>query len=747
MAFRRTRPIAIGACLWVALGLVAPLLHSNERFSDPRRILVIQSYHPAFPTHFRQIEGIRSVLDLPEYEVDFEFLDSKRFFDEEITQQIGALLQAKLDRLPYRYDGIVTTDDNALRFAVQHRDELFPNTPIAFAGVNDVTFAEEVARSTDITGVVETVSMAETLESIVTMFPATTTIFAISDGTPSGNGDLMSFYENREMMTPVRLRTLSLEDLTMDELAGRLRDLPESAAVLLLSAYRDGSGATHLFHESLATIVSSSPRPVFHLWYHGIGDGVIGGKLIDQFEQGRYAAEYMRQLLDSSSSPKLETLATFSPNAYVFDWRVLQRFGLDDSDVPPGSTVLFRPSSLYREYTNQVNIAITILIALAVIVIFQSINLARRRRTERALADTQRRFQTVFDYSPVALWEQDFSAVKKRLDGIAVQTEQPLREYLYDHPQVVERCIDDITIVRQNERARRTFGVAPPDRIVDDSKDVVIHELSSLFENNAAYRAESVHMNTVGETVPTSISVAIAPGAEETWSSVFVSIEDISRLKRTEEELRRSLEQKTALIQEIHHRVKNNLAIVISILNLHKESTSDVETRRILTDSQTRIYAMAAFHENLYRETSSVSFDIAEYFRCIAEYVVQIYADRYPNVEITYDIAPIAFDSRTLIPLGLIATEALTNAFKHAFHEVTYPRITVAVSETPTDRIVAFSDNGTRYAPTNDGRTIGTGIMEALTDQIDGTLTRTFHEGVHVRIRIPRKAAATIPSV
>ena len=746
MLSQRMRPFALGACLGVAVISASPLVYGSERSSEPRRILVIQSYHPALPTHFRQIDGIRSVLDIPEYEVDFESLDSKRFFDDEITQRIEALLQAKLDRLPYRYDGIITTGDNALRYAVRNRDELFPNTPIAFAGVNDVTFAREVTRSTDIAGVVETVSVAETLELIVTVFPTTTTIIAISDGTPSGNGDLVSFYENRAMMAPVRLQTLSLEDLTMDDLAGRLKTLPDSTAVLLLSAYRDKSGRTYQFHESLSTITSSSNRPVFHLWYHGVGDGLIGGKLIDQFEQGRFAAEYMRQLIEPLSPYSSESLGAASPNTYVFDWRVLQRYGLDGNDVPPGSTILFRPSSLYQEYTNQVNIAITILIALVVIIAIQSINLTERRRTERTLKYTQCRFQTVFDYSPVSLWEQNSSAVKKRLDAIAKRTDQPLAEHLRDHPQVVEKCLDDIVIVRQNARARRTFGVTPPKRTGDNSRVEVIDELTSLFDNNTTYHSESFHKNTAGETVPTSISVAIAPGAEKTWSSVFVSIEDISRLKRTEEELRRSLVQKTALLQEIHHRVKNNLAIVISILNLHRDATSDSETRRILTDSQTRIYAMAAFHENLYRDTSSDAFDITEYFRSITEYIVQIYADRCPNVEITYDIAPISFDARTLIPLGLIATEALTNAFKHAFHDVSYPRITITVSETSSERTVAFSDNGTRYTPPNDGRTIGTDIMEVLADQIDGVLTRTFHKGVHVHIHIPLKGSDTMPS-
>lgn len=743
MFSQRIRAIVLGAYLCVALISAVPLLPGVDNPPEPYRILVIQSYHPAFPTHFRQIDGVRSVLDFPEFIVDFEFLDSKRFFDADFSQKMEELLQAKLDRIAYKYDGIIATDDNALRFVVQNRDAMFPETPIAFAGVNDVAFAEEVARSPDITGVVETVSMAETLELIIALFPETTTIYAISDGTPSGNGDLVSFYENRPAIAPVRLRTLSLEDLTMDELAEYLRDLPDSAAVLLLSAYRDKSGATYLFHESLASIVSASRRPVFHLWYHGVGEGILGGKLIDQYEQGRYAAEYIRRMVGSGSSPSdaFDTLTVTSPNRYVFDWRVLHRFGLDENDVPGGSTLLFRPSSLYREYTNQVNMAITILISLAVIIVIQSINLTKRRRTERTLLYTQRRFQTVFDYSPVALWEQDFSAVKERLERIVVQTEQPIHQYLQAHPQIVERCIDDIKIVRQNARARRTFGVAPPDRIVEDSRAAIIDELAALFSNNTTYHAESVHKNIAGETVPTSISVAIAPGAEETWSSVFVSIEDISRLKQTEEELRHSLVQKTALLQEIHHRVKNNLAIVISILNLHKESTSDPATRRILTDSQTRIYAMAAFHDTLYRDTSSSFFDISEYFRSITEYVVQIYADRYPNVEITYDIAPIAFDSSTLIPLGLIATEALTNTFKHAFHEVSTPRITISVSETQTERIVAFSDNGTRYAPIDSGRTIGTGIMEALAEQINGTLTRTFHEGVHVRIRIPRMDA------
>lgn len=196
--------------------------------------------------------------------------------------------------------------------------------------------------------------MVDTLRLIERLFPEVTTVWAIVDSTPSGQGDLATFYAARSIVPDLDLRELSLVDRTFEELETELRDLDTESAVLLRSAYNDAAGTRLLFRESLARITDSLDRPLFHLWYHGMGDGVFGGILISHSEQTATAARLLKRIIVNETPASAIPIVTRSPNIPVFAWRQLDRFGIPLSALPPDSEVLNRPQSLYREYRTEV---------------------------------------------------------------------------------------------------------------------------------------------------------------------------------------------------------------------------------------------------------------------------------------------------------------------------------------------------------------------------------------------------------
>lgn len=236
------------------LVVLALLIFSSAATANPaRRVLFISSYHPQFPTFFQQVEGIKSVLGPQGILLDIEFMDTKRFVQKENLDKFHQSLAYKLSH-SNAYDAVITGDDAALQFAIDHQQALFAQQPIVFAGVNNQKLALEQNDNPLVTGVIEAVSVKETLDLMQRLRPQTKEIIALVDGTPGGQGDLQTYYRVGPKNGPVKLTHLSLETLSFSELSNRLRGLDKNSAVLLLSAYHDREGRTLLFQESLKLI-------------------------------------------------------------------------------------------------------------------------------------------------------------------------------------------------------------------------------------------------------------------------------------------------------------------------------------------------------------------------------------------------------------------------------------------------------------------------------------------------------------
>jgi PAS domain S-box-containing protein len=362
------------------------------------RILFISSYHPAFPTFPQQTEGLRSVFRERGVELDIEFMDSKRLFTRENLDHFLRALTYKLGNLP-PYDAVLTGDDNALLFVIKHRATLFGNLPIIFFGVNNVDLALEQNADPSITGVVEAVSMLETIALMRSLQPDLEVITALVDGTPSGEGDLKTFYGVGDRFRTVRFEALSLADFSFDEFSARLRTLDPTDAVLLLSAYRDKAGRALQFHESLELIKKNLSGPLYHLWYHGLGQGILGGKVISQFEQAKTAAEIVMAVLDGKSVNAIP-VQTKSPNRYVFDFNELEAHKIDLADLPADALILNKPTSFYYKYRIYIWASLAAVAVQSVLILILTTNMVQRQKSEAALQESERRLSTLMGNLP-----------------------------------------------------------------------------------------------------------------------------------------------------------------------------------------------------------------------------------------------------------------------------------------------------------------------------------------------------------
>ncbi len=213
--------------------------------------------------------------------------------------------------------------------------------------------------------------------------------------------------------------------------------------------------------------------------------------------------------------------------------------------------------------------------------------------------------------------------------------------------------------------------------------------------------------------------------------------------KRTDEQLQASLAEKEILLKEIHHRVKNNLQIISSLLDLQAAYIRDPADREYFKDSQSRIKSMALVHENLYRASDLANIDFGEYVHHLVDYLQQIYDQGHQvPVKIETDIEPFRLEIDVLIPCGLIITELVSNSLKYAFanQPVSRPKIWIHLKRLGAQAKLVVGDNGIGIPQTSDlaaAKSLGWRLVDRLVKQIDGQMVISSGNGVTFEITFP----------
>jgi PAS domain S-box-containing protein len=203
---------------------------------------------------------------------------------------------------------------------------------------------------------------------------------------------------------------------------------------------------------------------------------------------------------------------------------------------------------------------------------------------------------------------------------------------------------------------------------------------------------------------------------------------DISNHKHIEEKLKASLSEKEILLKEIHHRVKNNLNIIISLLNLQSNYVTDDAIIDMFMDSQSRIYTMALIHEQLYGSENLARLNFADYVGDLVNHLnMSCLSSSETQIELAINIAPVALNIETATPCGLILNELVTNALKHAFLDGRSGTISISLTHHANHLQLMIQDNGVGFAPDIDWQnspTLGLRLVRILARQLDATLTQ-----------------------
>jgi PAS domain S-box-containing protein len=231
---------------------------------------------------------------------------------------------------------------------------------------------------------------------------------------------------------------------------------------------------------------------------------------------------------------------------------------------------------------------------------------------------------------------------------------------------------------------------------------------------------------------------------EEELTGISCVMFDNSERRAVDRRVRDSLKEKEVLLQEVHHRVKNNLQVISSILSLQSSYVSDESTLRILQESQERIKAMSFIHETLYRTADFSKLEFTDYIRTIAGNLVQSYRinDTVIQFEPTLDDVYLNLDQS--IPCGLIVNELISNALKYAFKGLTKGKLRLILGQTGDSIHLEVNDNGVGLGKDfkfEKHDSLGIQLVYSLVEQLDGSLevTSKKNKGTSFRVNFVKK--------
>jgi PAS domain S-box-containing protein len=283
-----------------------------------------------------------------------------------------------------------------------------------------------------------------------------------------------------------------------------------------------------------------------------------------------------------------------------------------------------------------------------------------------------------------------------------------------------------------SEEARRIFGfdLDLPDFSIDEiakcipERTRIMLGIVELIKHGGEYRLEyEIHPRKGGE--PRLIWSVAEVMRDARGRPVLVEgvIQDVTEAKRAEERIRRLLEEKELILREVHHRVKNNLNTVLSLISLQVDALDDELARTVLRDAEIRVHSMSSLYDKLYRSPAVGRTSLGEYFPALAEEIVGMFPPE-PRVRIDTRIEDIVLGEKQLTPLGIILNELICNAMKHAFAGRSDGLIEIRAARRGDLVSIELSDDGVGLPSEGAERHSGFGmrLVTTLVDQLSGTL-------------------------
>lgn len=340
-------------------------------------ILFISSFDPNFISINDQLNGIKNGLN-NNANIIIQYMNSKTFDSAENEENFYNLLKYSLENYD-KIDAVIAGDDDATEFCIKYRDDLFKDIPISFLGVQDFDRLNRALECELVSGVSEVESIRANIELIKTLHPNVDTITFIDTYGTLTYEEILADYPD------INFQWILTENKTLSEVQSLLSNLSSNNAViqLYIKKFKDiDTLDRNTINKTIAESCVASP--IYSILNYDVGQGSIGGKVINHFIQGQKAASIALNLLNGYDAKEL-FIADDETNEYIFDYKALKKFNIKTSDLPEGSVVINHPKELIKEYKNILIASLLLLIGLLGMILVLLWYIVYKKRYEKAI--------------------------------------------------------------------------------------------------------------------------------------------------------------------------------------------------------------------------------------------------------------------------------------------------------------------------------------------------------------------------
>nr|WP_320191274.1 ABC transporter substrate binding protein [uncultured Desulfobacter sp.] len=494
-------------------------------------ILYINSYHPGYCWSDDIESGLTEQLKFKtkDSELSIEYLDSKHFAGRDVQAKIADLLNIKYAN--YIFDLVIVSDNAAFDFAVEYRKRLFQGVPIVFCGYNGFR-PEALKNLSNITGVNEETDIKGLIDTALCIQPQIRTLaFILSTKDISSKKITEKTEELIIQEYSNKYKIILLKDAPIVQIKKTLTQIPNESALFLIGLSSDicaGRTLTPLSHGRL--ISAASPIPIYTFWNFYLNTGVLGGKIIRGYDQGKAAADMALQILNGKSAERIPILMK-SPTRYIFDYTAMKRFKIAIDALPNNSIVMNRPDCFYETNKQIVWTAIIAFTGLVAFMIVLTFNIIRRKHVEielqhqrdnlektvkektaalmasnKALTDSEGRFRSLSDAS--------FEGILITSDAIIIDLNKPLEKMFgYTSKEAAGRKVIDFIVPDERQKIQNKI-------VSDDEKPF-----------------ETLGLKKDGTTIPIEVHGKIA--SYKNQKARVTAIRDLTEQRRAEKEIKK----------------------------------------------------------------------------------------------------------------------------------------------------------------------------------------------------------------
>ena len=339
-------------------------------------------------------------------------------------------------------------------------------------------------------------------------------------------------------------------------------------------------------------------------------------------------------------------------------------------------------------------------------------DISQRSRAEAALRDSEMKYRALFESANDAIFLLD-------LKGNHVAVNKKAADMLgYDMEDLEEKSVKDVVASGDYSEAQG--------------------KLQGLIAGKTFPLYERIFRKKDGTEFPVEINVALIRSVDGTPLYIQSIVRDITARKEAEKRLKSTLKEKEVLLQEIHHRVKNNMQVISSLLRLQAANIEGYDMEEMFQECQNRIRSMALIHDKLYKSKNFSQINFAEYIQSLTLHLFQTYNIKPNTIELKTELSYVLLDLNRAIPCGLIINEIVSNSLKHAFPNNEKGKIWISLHVLKKEKLsIQVMDDGIGLPKDLDFRnpsTLGLQLVNDLVRQISGSIKIDGRKGTRVNI-------------